>query len=139
MTGPEDPIRTPVGDAGSLEELRQSHHSLWRLFHVLLIVMLVLTGSLSLFLLREVTLIRRQIREATQFVANYEQNSLPVMLEFRNKLYEFAKGHPDFMAIFTKYFNPTNTRTAPGMATPLGLAPSASDPSPVRQPVLPAK
>lgn len=96
----------------SVEDLYWSQVGMQFWFHVLLVLMIIFVGSISVFLLREVTSSRRQIRELTQFVQNYEKNSLPVMLEFRTKLYEFAKRNPDFMTIFSRYFNLTNAAAA---------------------------
>jgi predicted PurR-regulated permease PerM len=130
MTFPEHPPDTARSTEVSLDELQRSLRTLRAMFNVVLVILLVLTGSLFLFLLREVSQIRRQTRELTQFVDNYEKTSLPAMLEFRNKLQEFAKGHPDFRAILAKYMNPTNT--PPGR-------PQEADDGSARMPVMPVK
>lgn len=102
----------------TLEELYSSHVALQFWFHLLVVLLIIFVGGLSVYLLREVTSARRQIKDLTQFVQNYEKNSLPVMLEFRTKLYDFAKRNPDFMTIFSRYFNPTS---APAAAPPSSL------------------
>lgn len=136
MTFPENPPETVAPQAEiSLDDLRRSYQSLRALFHVVLFSLLVLTGSLFLFFLREVSQIRRQTKELVQFVENYENTSLPAMLEFRTKLQGFAKGHPDFNSILAKYVNPTNAPA--GGRSPANA--EADDNSPARMPVVPAK
>lgn len=131
MTPSEIPPDSPASNALSAEDLASSYASLRRLFHAVVLMMLVLSGTVCIFFMREVILARRQIRELSGFVANYERTSLPVMLEFRTKLYEFAKTNPDFMVIFTKYFNPTN---APVTTDSPVTAPDSGDGSPIRLP-----
>jgi hypothetical protein len=130
MTFPEIPPDTAPRTEISFDELQRSIQSLRAMFNVVLVILLVLTGSLFLFLLREVSQIRRQTRELTQFVDNYEKTSLPAMLAFRNKLQEFAKGHPDFKPILARYMSPTNT--PPG-------TPQEADDGSARMPVMPVK
>jgi hypothetical protein len=134
MTFPENPAETVPQTETSLEDLQRSVQSLRALLNIVLVILLVLTGSLFLFLLREVSHIRRQTRELTQFVENYEKNSLPAMLEFRNKLQEFSQTHPDFKAILARYMGPSNS--IPGRAQ--GNAES-DDANPARMPVMPVK
>lgn len=112
-------------------ELRESLQSLRSLFHVTLITLVILAGSLSVFLLREVSLVRQQVRELNQFVATYETTSVPMMGEFRKKLIDFAKSDPAFAQILAKYFSPTNfsnaSKVSPAPASKEGLAPRMPD------------
>lgn len=96
----------------TVEELQQAYRSLRMLLNGVLVILLILTGSFALYLLREVSFLRGQMREYSQFVANYDRNSKPVMQDFLNKLQAFAKANPDFAAILAKYYNPTNAPTA---------------------------
>jgi hypothetical protein len=111
MDLPERPPRpelTPM----PLEELQRSYRSLRAMFHVVLFILLILTASLALYLLREVSFVRGQVRELTQFVSNYDKNSKPAMQDFLNKLQAFARTNPDFSPILTKFYNPTNPAVA---------------------------
>lgn len=108
----EHSMGSPSEASAAWAELREGQQSLWRLAHSMGLVMLILIGSVSLFLLREVMLIRRQIRDLTQVVSNYEQTSMPAMVDFRSRLYDYAKLNPEFMTIFTKYFTPTSAPPA---------------------------
>lgn len=114
---------TPDVPELSLESLAAAHRSLRQAFHVSLILLAVLTGSLFVFFLREVSLARRQMSELSQVVLEYERTAAPVMEEFRSKLQIFTQDHPDFAPIYRKYFGGTNvpggSAVAPGRAQPL--------------------
>jgi hypothetical protein len=128
------PERSPVGEVSSnvsFDELQRSFQSLRRMFHVLLVILLVLTGSFSLYLLREVIFVRRQVRELSQFVTNYDKNSKPVMQDFLTKLQAFAKINPDFAPILAKYYNPTNPI---GSIASTNLLQAGEGPSSLRMP-----
>jgi hypothetical protein len=115
----------------SLETLAQAHQSLRTTLHLVMVMLVILTGSLFVFFLRELSLARRQIRDLTQVVAEYEKNAVPVMEDFRAKLQGFSRSHPDFVPIFTKYFGATNIAPlgpAQGRAQPLTTN-SASSPA----------
>src|SRR5438105_14489035 len=99
---------TPAAPALTLEALAEAHQSLRAAFHVALVMLFILTGSLFVFFLREVSLARRQIAELTQVVTEYEKNSVPVMEDFRAKLQVFMRSHPDFSPIYAKYFGSSN-------------------------------
>jgi hypothetical protein len=116
---------TPGAPELTLESLAEAQQSLRAAFHITLVFLIILAGSLFVFFLREVSLARRQITELTQAVAEYEKNTVPVMEEFRGKLRAFAATHPDFNPIYRKYFG---TNMAPlghssQSAQPLGINP----------------
>lgn len=121
----------PVHEVSEIDELRESFQSLRGLFHITLITLVILSGSLSVFLLREVSLVRQQVRELNQFVATYETTTVPLMRGLRRKLIEFAQSNPDFGPILGRYFSPTNFSDAPKVSpAPLpkeGLAPRMPD------------
>ncbi|MBM3834441.1 MAG: hypothetical protein FJ403_14460 [Verrucomicrobia bacterium] len=136
MTIPEKPLDPPLRSEASLEELLESYRSLRNLFHIVLVTLLVLTASFFLFLLREVSQIRRQTKELVQFVDNYERNNLPAMLEFKSKLQEFAKAYPDFgNEVLAKYISSTNAAVS-GIST--NAEPAATNTA-GRIPVTPVK
>ena len=122
---------TGTRELSEFDELRESLQSLRSLFHVTLITLVILAGSLSVFLLREVSLVRQQVREVNQFVATYETTSVPMMGEFRRKLIEFAKTDPNFAQILGKYFSPTNftgaSKVSPAPPSNEGFAPRMPD------------
>lgn len=101
--------------SGDLEmiKMRETVESLRSLFHATLMALVILAGSLAVFLLREVSLVRQQVHELDQFVATYETTTVPMMRDFRSHLIEFAKTNPDFAPILAKYFSPTNFSDSP--------------------------
>jgi hypothetical protein len=116
----------------TLESLAEAHQALRTAFQVTLVLLLILTGSLFVFFLREVSLARRQITDLTQVVSDYEKNSVPLMEDFRVKLQVFAKTHPDFNPIYLKYFASTNS--APLTQSGTRAQPLTTNRNPARMP-----
>jgi hypothetical protein len=112
----------------TLESLAEAHESLRTALHVTLVMLVILTGTLFVFFLREVSIARRQIAELTQVVGDYEKSAVPLMEDFRSKLQAFAKTHPDFAPIYARYFGSTNSAplSSPMKAQPLSTNPSAA-------------
>jgi hypothetical protein len=108
--------QSPLGPAPygppDLEALSSAYHSLRATLQVALLMLLILSGGLFVFFLREVSLARRQITELTQVVVDYQKNTFPAMESFRSKLQIFAQSHPDFAAIYGRYFGVTNLNPA---------------------------
>jgi hypothetical protein len=121
----------PNAPAVTLEELAAEHQSLRTALHVTMVMIIVLTASLFVFFLRELSLARRQIAELTQGIAEYEKTAVPVMEDFRGKLQAFARVHPDFAPVYTKYFG---TNAAPLGQSPAKAQPLATNNGPVRLP-----
>ena len=122
----------PAGPAPTVETLAQAYQSLRSAFHITLVMLVILTGSLFVFFLREVSIARRQIAELTQVVVEYEKNSVPLMEDFRTKLLVFTRTHPDFQPIYTRYFG---SNTAAGPASSGGKAqPAPAGPAGARMP-----
>ncbi len=90
---------------------------------------LLLTGSVFLYLLRELSLVRRQTQDLRQYVYEYRNTSLPVMEDLRVKLEKFATTNPDFNGIYRRYFA-TNGSLIPSENSPAGLAPAEALPVP---------
>ena len=136
MTFSEKPLESSPVSSDSLDELHRADQSLRSLLNVVALSLHILTGGLSVVLLRDVSQARRQLKELTQFVENYNRTSLPAMLEIRDRLHGFARTHPGYNAIFTNFFNPASI---PG-AGQIPSTPSAdSNASPVRLPNLPER
>ncbi len=139
MTASEHPAEPGPEKSPSeavIDQLRESYRSLRALVQIVVVCLLILTGSLFLFLLREVSATRRQVRELTQIVANSEKNNVPRMRQFRDKLIEFAKSNADFVPIILRYVNPTNL---PGSSQSTNSSQSAGEVAPARMPVVPTK
>ncbi|MBI4324747.1 MAG: hypothetical protein HY674_05730 [Chloroflexi bacterium] len=123
MTSPENPMEPPHDSTVTVENLEQAYQSLLVRFSLVLILLLILSGSMCVFLLRQVTLVRRQVKELSQFVADYEKTSLPLMTEFRDKLQAYGKTDRNFNAVLLRYFG-TNNPPATTSAPPSVVAPS---------------
>ena len=85
-------------------------------------MLILLNVGLNIFLLKQVKLARRQVMEARAYVANYQQNSEPVIDNFVAQLQAFSKSNPDFAPTLVKYFNLLNPPAA--AETPLALPPA---------------
>jgi hypothetical protein len=131
LTSPLAP--TPGAPELSLESLAAAHHSLRTAFHVTLVLLMVLTGSLFVFFLREVSLARRQIGDMTNAIVEYEKTSVPLMEDFRTKLQGFARTHPDFNPVYTKYFGSNSAPSSQSQSSPRAQ-PVAPSPATARMP-----
>ena len=134
MTSPEKPSDSSSASAGSPDDVRQALRAVRTQLEIVAFSLLVLTGGLGVFFLREVSHARRQVKELSQVVDHYNKTNRPAMIEIRDKLHEFAKTNPDYNAIFTNYFNPANLSNATQAAT----ADEAGS-SPVRMPNMPER
>jgi hypothetical protein len=107
MSFPESPISAPAADpAEALHSLQQAYLSLRAMFHALLIIVLVLTGSLNIFLWKQVNLVRIQVAERNRYLSDFQKNKLPVMNEFLTKVQEFARTDTNFAKILLRYGKP---------------------------------
>jgi hypothetical protein len=101
----------------SLSALGEAYRTLRIQFLAVLLMLAVLCGSLNIYLLRQVTLVRRELKAnrpvVDQIVAEYVRSGGPVIKDFLTKLEVFSKTHPDFRPILAKYVNATNSTAAP--------------------------
>lgn len=111
----------------TLEELARAHRSLRAAFNVTLVMLLILTGSLSVFFMREISIARKQITELTRVVVEYEKSGAPVVADLRAKMQAFARSHPEFAPIYARYFG-TNAPQGTQEVSSAQPAPSASVP-----------
>lgn len=119
------PSETPEADWSAVQrELR----GLRTLFHITLVALVVVSGSLSVVLLRQVIAMRRQARDLNTILVSYQKNEEPVLEDFRKRLEDFARRNPDFRPILAKYF-PASANGWAGGASP-GVAPVPA-PAPV--------
>jgi hypothetical protein len=78
-----------------------------------LLLLLVVSGTFSIYMFQEVRYDRadlgnlqpqvRQLQQAQQVIANYNQVTVPAMTNFLNQLGVYAKAHPDVMPILVKH------------------------------------
>jgi hypothetical protein len=87
----------------TIEELQQQVRTLQTFFIATLAVLVLLSGSLNLFVLRQVSLVSKQSEETQKFVTEYHSNSVPVITEFVKKLTAAAKTNTEVARLLTKY------------------------------------
>jgi hypothetical protein len=103
-----------------------SEGSLQGQINFLLIMMVILTATVSIFMLRQVLYMKRDLAAlrptAAQVIQNYRQEA-PMLDAFVAKLAEYGRTHPDFAPVAQKYQlqNYTNApaATAPKPGTPV--------------------
>jgi hypothetical protein len=70
----------------------------------MLILLLVLSGSVNVFILRQLILLGRQSKELSLIVNDYEKTKRPIMENFTDRLRDYSKTHRDFLPILSKYY-----------------------------------
>lgn len=99
--------------------------------HLTLVALVILSFSLSGYLLRQVTLLRRQAVIAEQTSQQMAKNSEalgPQVQSFEQRLIEFARTNVDFRARIARYYaSPTNAPPPPPGPAP-APGPSAAPP-----------
>lgn len=119
MNPEPDPL-SPEKPHLPLEQLEANYRQLRMLFHSLAIALILLTGTVFIFLYRQVILVRRQTAQLVRYGQQIEGfGKKEVYDDLRNKLGAFARQNPDFVPIYNKYF------AAP--ATPKPAAPSGTN------------
>ena len=112
------------GPAGT-NDLQAQYDALRHLVVSMLILVVVISGTLNLYLLRQWRTTSKQLAasrpQIEQLVAEYQNKSGPMMNDFIKKLSEYGRTHPDFAPILTKYkikpVTPTNAPPPPRAAT----------------------
>ena len=102
---------TPAG-GGPREDLPGTVAVLRALFHVVLVALIVMSASLNLFMFRQVSALNKQMAEISQYVNEYNSNSVPLMEKVVNSLADYAKSHPDFAPVIRRYIGPGNPAPA---------------------------
>lgn len=133
----ETPIETPSSTPNELTQLKQECESLRYLVLSLLVLMIVISGTLNLFLLRQVKYSGSDLNnikpQVMGLVADYNRSSAPAINDFMRKLSDFSRTHPDFAPIFQKYVG-TNMPSAAPQATPAAApAMPAAAPAPAKK------
>lgn len=109
-------------------EMTQAYKRLRNLIHCIAISLIILTGTVFVFILREVVMVRGQTRKAVAYIQEFQDSNLPlVMQQLQKELFEFAQKNADFRPVLARYMQPrpggaapvagTNT-TAPVVTTP---------------------
>jgi hypothetical protein len=88
-------------------DLQAQFDALRHLVVSLMILVLVISGTLNIYLLRQWRSASKDLAgirpQATQMIAEYQQKSAPLMTDFVKKITEYGRTHPDFAPILAKY------------------------------------
>ena len=99
------PINPPIPP--DVEELQNQVDSLQHLVVSILILMVVVSGTLSVFLLRQWRMSSKDLAAtrpgASQFINDYNKERAPRIDAFLEKLREFGKTNPSFAPIMVRY------------------------------------
>ena len=98
------PASTPGLDTS---DLREQIDSLRHLVGSILILLVVVSGTLTIFLLREMKNVSKELEGyrpgATNIIALYQKQQGPAMDEFLKKIQQYGQAHKDFEPILIKY------------------------------------
>jgi hypothetical protein len=102
-----DTLENPSATQSELTELKAQCTSLRQLLGGLLVLMIVISGTLNIYLWRQYRMTGAELRmlrpQVGQLVADYQRVSAPAITEFLKKLNDYEKTHPDFTPILVKY------------------------------------
>jgi hypothetical protein len=94
---PNAPLN-PARDEAAWKQMRA-------LVHAIGVSVLILTGTLFVYLYRQVVLVRRQTSEMVKFLVDYEHSSASEYIaRMHQRFAEFRKQNPDFTPIYIRYF-----------------------------------
>lgn len=105
--------------ASGIEALERQLQSLRKLFVVALTLLLIVSGSVMIFLWGQKRILNSQLREARKFVGDYEKITAPFINNFISGLQAYGRTHPDFKPIMDKYnLWPAASNTPPALQAP---------------------
>lgn len=129
MNLPQNSDSTGPTDGAELEQYRQ----LRRLVQATAVSVLILAGTLFVFLYRQVVLVRRQTADLSRYIDEVNRSGMPDFMEnVREKFNEFRRQHPDFNPIYVRYFGTneppvrekvTSAPSTGGVVTPVPTIP----------------
>ena len=111
----------------NLSEMQAQFDALRHLVVSLLILVVVISGTLNIYLLRQWRSTSKDLAairpQAAQMIAEYQQKSGPLMQDFVKKVSDYGRTHSDFAPVLAKYgikpAAPTNLpAVAPATAAP---------------------
>lgn len=110
-------------DQTELQELRTECQSLRQIVSALLVLVLLVSGALDIYLLRQWRMVRAELLrrgpQISQFVAEYNRVSQPAISDFVKRLVDYEKTHPDFTYILLKYNLKGNAATGAPPVAPM--------------------
>jgi len=98
------------------EDMKQQCACLQRQITTLLLALVIVSGTLTVFLWRQARYARRDLESTKAPIENSRKNKA-AMDAFIARIAEFGRTHPDFAPIMTKYRIPMPTGAPPATAT----------------------
>jgi hypothetical protein len=127
-----DNVENSNAPATELDALRAEGESLRHLIGSLLILLVIISGTLNLFFLREYRSAKTELQtyapQARNLIGNYQKNDGPGIENFLRRIVEYGRAHPDFAPILLKYGinSPAGPAAAPAAAAPAPMPSHAS-------------
>jgi hypothetical protein len=113
-------IKSPAVSEVEASQLAGQVESLQHLVTSLLVLLVIVSGTLSIFLLRQWQMARKDLAaiqpSALQIIADYNKDRSPRMDAFLEKLKDYGRTHPDFVPILVRYGLVTNAAPVAGAA-----------------------
>ena len=102
----------------NVNDLQAQFDALRHLVVSVLILVIVISGTLNIYLLRQWRTTSKDLAgirpQAAQMIAEYQKVSGPMMADFVKKITDYGRTHPDFAPILAKYnLKPVGTTGAP--------------------------
>ena len=124
-----DNLDQPTPVQPDVSDLRTQCDQLRQLIASILILVIVISGTLGIYLLRQWQSSRKDLAairpQAAQMIAEYQKVSGPLMNDFVKKITDYGRSHPDFVPVLAKYgMRPAGPANTP--ATALGSPPAAA-------------
>ena len=122
-------LKTPAPSGGN--DLQAQFDALRHLVVSLLILVVVISGTLNIYLLRQWRTTSKDLAgirpQAKQMVDEYQNKSGPFMNDFVQKITEYGRTHPDFAPILAKYnLKPATPTNAPATSPAPAPAPATA-------------
>lgn len=107
ITGPAQPTAPTAPSATGPTVTPETLRALQRQINTLLILLLVISGTFTVYLYQKVRHARRDLvalrPQAQKVIVGYQQQTEPAMQDFLTKLKAFAQENPDIVPYLEKY------------------------------------
>ncbi len=115
----DNPETHPLSPETDPSRLRAEIDSLRHLVVSLLILLLVVSGTLSIYLLRQWRTSQTELKTLRGMVDQYTKEDLPLITNYAAKLTEYGRTHTNFVPILQKYgLDSAQTSPSPATAAP---------------------
>jgi hypothetical protein len=122
----DNPSSSPTSQT-DLKNLQEQYDSLQQLVSSLMLVLIVVSGTLGIFLLRQYKFAKTELDAltpaATQLISDYT-NNYAMTQDFLKKLAEYGRTHQDFGPIVAKY-HLDDALPKPGTTPPTNSLPAS--------------